>query len=38
MNVHGTSALVVVDMINTYDHPDADLLVESVRAALPGVS
>lgn len=38
MNRHGTSALVVVDMINTYDHPDADLLVESVREALPAVT
>ncbi|MFE3384698.1 cysteine hydrolase family protein [Streptomyces anulatus] len=28
-------ALIVVDMINTYDHPDADLLVPSVRSALP---
>ncbi|WP_276324152.1 isochorismatase family cysteine hydrolase [Streptomyces sp. RFCAC02] len=33
----GGSALVVIDMINTYDHPDADLLLPSVRAALPGM-
>ncbi|MFF3035495.1 cysteine hydrolase family protein [Streptomyces rubiginosohelvolus] len=32
------SALIVVDMINTYDHPDADLLVPSVRDALPHIS
>jgi nicotinamidase-related amidase len=31
------SALVVVDMINTYDHPDADLLLDSVREVLPAV-
>jgi nicotinamidase-related amidase len=31
------SALVVIDMINTYDHPDAKQLVASVREALPGV-
>ncbi|MEV5580523.1 isochorismatase family cysteine hydrolase [Streptomyces parvus] len=31
-------ALIVVDMINTYDHPDADLLVPSVRSALPHVA
>jgi nicotinamidase-related amidase len=34
----GASALVVVDMINTYDHADADLLVESVREVLPAVT
>jgi nicotinamidase-related amidase len=33
-----TCALVVVDMINTYGHPDADLLVESVREVLPAVT
>ncbi|XCM28402.1 isochorismatase family cysteine hydrolase [Streptomyces parvus] len=32
------SALIVVDMINTYDHPDANLLVPSVRDALPNIS
>lgn len=31
----GNSALIVIDMINTYDHPDAELLVPSVRTALP---
>lgn len=31
----GNSALIVIDMINSYDHPDADLLVPSVRSALP---
>ncbi|MEV6260663.1 isochorismatase family cysteine hydrolase [Streptomyces sp. NPDC051784] len=34
----GNSALIVIDMINTYDHPDADLLIPSVRAALPHVT
>ncbi|MEU6852180.1 isochorismatase family cysteine hydrolase [Actinacidiphila alni] len=31
------SAVVVIDMINTYDHPDADRLVTSVREVLPAV-
>ncbi|MFD3786865.1 isochorismatase family cysteine hydrolase [Streptomyces cyaneofuscatus] len=31
----GKSALIVIDMINAYDHPDAELLVPSVRTALP---
>ncbi|MFW3476521.1 cysteine hydrolase family protein [Streptomyces microflavus] len=31
----GKSALIVIDMINSYDHPDAELLVPSVRTALP---
>ncbi|KAB2593904.1 isochorismatase family cysteine hydrolase [Streptomyces arboris] len=31
----GNSALIVVDMINAYDHPDAELLVPAVRTALP---
>jgi nicotinamidase-related amidase len=31
------SALIVVDMLNTYDHEDADVLVESVREALPAI-
>ncbi|MCX4713769.1 MULTISPECIES: cysteine hydrolase family protein [Streptomyces] len=31
----GNSALIVIDMINSYDHPDAELLVPSVRTALP---
>jgi len=29
------SALIVVDMINSYDHPDAEALTRSVREALP---
>jgi nicotinamidase-related amidase len=29
------SAVVVIDMINTYRHPDAELLVPSVREAVP---
>ncbi|KAF4408678.1 cysteine hydrolase family protein [Streptomyces lycii] len=32
------TALVVVDMVNTYDHEDAELLVPSVRAALPAMA
>jgi nicotinamidase-related amidase len=31
------TAVVVIDMINTYEHPDAEVLVRSVRQALPGV-
>ncbi|BFP57076.1 cysteine hydrolase family protein [Streptomyces griseus] len=31
----GKSALIVIDMINTYDHPDAELLIPSVGAAIP---
>ncbi|MET9593815.1 isochorismatase family cysteine hydrolase [Streptomyces sp. NPDC006516] len=31
------SALIVIDMLNTYDHPDAEHLIPSVRAALPNV-
>ncbi|MER5310842.1 isochorismatase family cysteine hydrolase [Streptomyces sp. NPDC002773] len=30
-------ALVVIDMLNTYRHEDADQLVPSVRSALPGI-
>jgi nicotinamidase-related amidase len=30
-------AVVVIDMINPYDHADADRLVDSVRAVLPQV-
>ncbi|NED79846.1 cysteine hydrolase [Streptomyces sp. SID11233] len=29
------SALIVIDMINTYEYPDADLLLPAVRKALP---
>ena len=32
-----TCALVVVDMINTYEHPDAEALLVSVREVLPAV-
>jgi nicotinamidase-related amidase len=32
------TALIVIDMINTYDHPDADALIPSVREALPAVT
>jgi nicotinamidase-related amidase len=32
------TALIVIDMINTYDHDDADLLLPSVKASLPGVT
>ncbi|GGX77282.1 cysteine hydrolase family protein [Streptomyces minutiscleroticus] len=31
------TALIIVDMINTYDHPDAEHLIPSVREALPSV-
>lgn len=33
----GRDALIVVDMLNRYDHEDGDLLVESVRDSLPAV-
>lgn len=31
------TALVIIDMLNTYDHQDADLLVASVGQALPAM-
>ena len=31
------SALIVVDMLNEYDHEDAQTLVDNVRAALPAM-
>jgi nicotinamidase-related amidase len=31
------TALIVIDMLNPYDHEDADKLVESVREALPKI-
>jgi nicotinamidase-related amidase len=31
------SALIVIDMINTYEHSDADLLIPSVSRALPAI-
>ena len=32
------TALVVIDMINAYDHQDADRLVESVREVVPRIA
>jgi nicotinamidase-related amidase len=32
------TALIVIDMINTYDHDDVDLLLPSVRACVPAVT
>ncbi|MFV0126177.1 cysteine hydrolase family protein [Streptomyces sp. HMX112] len=31
------TALVVIDMLNTYEHEDADALVSSVKEALPAI-
>ncbi|MFD6276065.1 isochorismatase family cysteine hydrolase [Streptomyces sp. NPDC060209] len=31
------SALIVIDMLNTYSHPDAEILIPSVRQALPRI-
>jgi hypothetical protein len=31
----GQTALLVVDMLNTYEHEDADRLAASVKEALP---
>ncbi|MBM7440236.1 cysteine hydrolase family protein [Streptomyces sp. HB132] len=31
------SALIVIDMLNTYGHPDAEHLIPSVREALPHI-
>jgi nicotinamidase-related amidase len=33
----GETALIVVDMLNAYEHPEADRLAERVADALPGV-
>jgi nicotinamidase-related amidase len=33
----GATALLVVDMLNPYEHPEADRLAERVADALPGV-
>jgi nicotinamidase-related amidase len=33
----GRTALIVVDMLNPYDHPQADRLAARVREALPGI-
>jgi nicotinamidase-related amidase len=35
--VKDDSALVVIDMINTYAHPDAEQLVPSVCKTLPNI-
>ncbi|MGM1077673.1 cysteine hydrolase family protein [Streptomyces sp. H28] len=32
------SALIVIDMINTYDHPDAELLLPSAESVVPVVA
>ncbi|MCM2415599.1 isochorismatase family cysteine hydrolase [Streptomyces sp. RKAG290] len=34
----GRTALIVIDMINTYQYPDADLVIPAVRKALPAMS
>uniref|UniRef100_A0AAU3GT32 Cysteine hydrolase n=1 Tax=Streptomyces sp. NBC_01401 TaxID=2903854 RepID=A0AAU3GT32_9ACTN len=31
------SAVIVIDMINTYEYPDADLLLPGVRKAVPAI-
>ncbi|MFI0813285.1 isochorismatase family cysteine hydrolase [Streptomyces echinatus] len=31
----GKTALIIIDMINTYDHPDAELLLPSARRVVP---
>ncbi|MFB8399695.1 cysteine hydrolase family protein [Streptomyces yangpuensis] len=32
------TVLIVIDMLNTYEHEDAEALVPSVRRALPGIT
>jgi nicotinamidase-related amidase len=32
------TALLVIDLLNSYEHEDADRLAESVRAAVPHVA
>ncbi|CAM5610179.1 Cysteine hydrolase OS=Streptomyces rochei OX=1928 GN=G3I25_24780 PE=4 SV=1 [Streptomyces rochei] len=34
----GKTALIVIDMINTYDHKDADSLIPAVESVLPAVT
>lgn len=34
----GKTALIVIDMINTYDHPDAELLLPSAESVVPVVA
>ncbi|GGK28027.1 isochorismatase [Streptomyces camponoticapitis] len=38
MEIMKQSALIVIDMINTYDHPDAGLLVPSAEKAVPRIA
>ncbi|MFG2720149.1 isochorismatase family cysteine hydrolase [Streptomyces sp. NPDC048416] len=33
----GKTAVIVIDMINTYDHKDADLLLPAAREVLPSI-
>ncbi|MGX1669331.1 isochorismatase family cysteine hydrolase [Streptomyces sp. NPDC055400] len=33
----GKTAVIVIDMINTYDHADADLLIPAAEEALPAI-
>jgi nicotinamidase-related amidase len=33
----GSTALIVIDMLNSYEHPEADELAASVKEALPGI-
>lgn len=33
----GRTALIVIDMLNRYEHDDADALIASVRGALPAI-
>jgi nicotinamidase-related amidase len=37
VNTKGGTAVIVIDMINAYEHEDAESLVPSVRKALPGI-
>ncbi|MDG9725069.1 MULTISPECIES: isochorismatase family cysteine hydrolase [unclassified Streptomyces] len=34
----GKTALIVIDMINTYDHEDAELLIPAVESVLPALT
>ncbi|MFE7814279.1 isochorismatase family cysteine hydrolase [Streptomyces sp. NPDC057433] len=34
----GKTALIVIDMINTYDHADAELLIPAARSVVPVIS
>jgi nicotinamidase-related amidase len=34
----GNTALVVVDMLNSYEHDDADALISAVRKVLPNIA